>query len=56
MTNDQLNWQKDNFENIEIAWEGDLWDRRRLGEQLERYVDRLNCGAVLALDARWGGR
>lgn len=30
------------------------WDRRRLGEQLERYVDRLQCGAVLALDARWG--
>ncbi len=29
-------------------------DRRRLGEQLERYVDRLQCGAVLALDARRG--
>lgn len=54
MSTDQLNWQKDNFENIETAWEGDLWDRRRLGEQLERYVDRLQCGAVLALDARWG--
>ena len=23
-------------------------------KQLERYVDRLQCGAVLALDARWG--
>ena len=54
MTTDQLKWQKDNFENIETAWEGDLWDRRRLGEQLTNYVDRLNCGAVLALDARWG--
>lgn len=54
MTADQLNWQKDNFENIQTAWEGDLWDRRRLGEQLTNYVDRLNCGAVLALDARWG--
>lgn len=54
MTTDQLKWQKDNFENIETAWEGDLWDRKRLGLQLERYVDRLNCGAVLALDARWG--
>ncbi|MQW91687.1 P-loop ATPase [Acinetobacter wanghuae] len=54
MTTNQLNWQKDNFENIETAWEGDLWDRRRLGEQLEKYVDRLQCGAVLALDARWG--
>lgn len=54
MTTDQLKWQKDNFENIETAWEGDLWDRKCLGLQLERYVDRLNCGAVLALDARWG--
>jgi len=54
MMNNQLNWAKDNFENIETAWEGDLWDRRRLGEQLTSYVDRLNCGAVLAVDARWG--
>ena len=54
MIDNQLNWPKDNFENIETAWEGDLWDRRRLGEQLTSYVDRLNCGAVLALDARWG--
>jgi predicted KAP-like P-loop ATPase len=54
MTTDQLKWQKDNFENIETAWDGDLWDRRRLGEQLTNYVDRLQCGAVLALDARWG--
>lgn len=54
MTADQLNWQKDNFENIQTAWESDLWDRRHLGEQLTNYVDRLNCGAVLALDARWG--
>ena len=54
MNADQLNWQKDNFENIEKAWEGDLWDRKRLGIQLTSYVDRLQCGAVLALDARWG--
>jgi len=53
MTIDQINWQKDNFENIKEAWEGDLWDRKRLGEQLTGYVDRLQCGAVLALDARW---
>lgn len=50
----QLNWQRDNFESIEEAWQGDLWDRQRLGEQLTNYVDRLQCGAVLALDARWG--
>jgi len=54
ITIDQINCQKDNFENIQTAWEGDLWDRRRLGEQLTNYVDRLQCGAVLALDARWG--
>ena len=50
----QLNWQRDNFESIEEAWQGDLWDRRRLGEQLTNYVDRLQCGAVLALNAPWG--
>ena len=50
----QLNWQRDNFENIEKAWEGDLWERKRLGSQLTNYVDRLQCGAVLALDAPWG--
>ena len=50
----QLDWQRTNLDNIEEAWQGDLWDRRRLGEQLTNYVDRLNCGAVLALDARWG--
>lgn len=50
----QLNWQRTNLDNIEQAWEGDLWDRERLGVQLTNYVDRLNCGAVLALDARWG--
>ena len=50
----QLDWQRTNLDNIEEAWKGDLWDRRRLGEQLTNYVDRLQCGAVLALDARWG--
>ncbi len=50
----QLNWQRTNLENIETAWEDDLWDRKRLGIQLTNYVDRLQCGAVLALDARWG--
>lgn len=43
----QLNWQRTNLENIETAWEGDLWDRKRLGIQLTNYVDRLQCGAVL---------
>ena len=39
----QLNWQRTNLENIETAWEGDLWDRKRLGIQLTNYVDRLHC-------------
>ena len=50
----QLNLARDNFENIETAWEGDLWDRKCLGEQLARCVDRLPCSAVLALDTCWG--
>jgi hypothetical protein len=50
----QLNWEKANLDNIENAWDGDLWERKRLGIQLTSYVDRLQCGAVLALDARWG--
>ena len=50
----QLELQRTNLDNIEQAWEGDLWDRKPLGVQLTNYVDRLNCGAVLALDARWG--
>lgn len=54
MTTSQVNIARDDFENLKIAWEGDLWGRRRLGEQLTNYVDRLQCGAVLALDARWG--
>ncbi|MGR0304857.1 KAP family P-loop NTPase fold protein [Acinetobacter beijerinckii] len=50
----KLNWNRTNLDNIEEAWKGDLWDRKRLGVQLTNYVDRLQCGAVLALDARWG--
>jgi len=49
----QLNWSRTDLDNIQQAWEGDLWDRKRLGIQLTNYVDRLQCGAVLALDARW---
>lgn len=40
----QLDWQRTNLDNIEEAWQGDLWDRRRLGIQLTNYVDRLQCG------------
>ncbi|PTV43709.1 P-loop ATPase [Acinetobacter oleivorans] len=50
----QLNWNNTNLDNIENAWEGDLWGRKYLGERLTNYVDRLQCGAVITLDARWG--
>lgn len=50
----QLELQRTNLDSIKQAWEGDLWDRERLGVQLTNYVDRLKYGAVLALDARWG--
>lgn len=50
----QLVLAKDNYETINTAFEGDLWERKALGEHLTRYVDRLKVGAVLALDARWG--
>ena len=43
----QLNWEKANLDNIENAWDGDLWERKRLGIQLTSYVDRLQCGAAL---------
>ena len=32
----QLELQRTNLDNIEQAWEGDLWDRERLGVQLTR--------------------
>lgn len=52
--NNPINLPRDNFEEDFNVWEGDLWNRKRLGVQLTNYVDRLQCGAVLALDARWG--
>lgn len=53
MLNNQLNWAKNDFENIDEAWKGDLWSRELLGIQHTSYVDRLQCGALLALDTLW---
>lgn len=39
---------------IEQAFNGDLLDRKLLGERLTGYLDRLREGAVLAIDAPWG--
>ena len=49
-----LKWQRDDFTNITEPFENDLLTRKPLAEHLTRYIDRLQVGAVLALDARWG--
>ena len=52
--NTGLKWQRDDFANITEPFENDLLNRKPLAEHLTRYIDRLQVGAVLALDARWG--
>ncbi len=37
----QLNWNRTNLDNIQNAWEGDLWDRERLGIQFKSYSSSL---------------
>ena len=49
----QIKWLKDNDE-IQTPFEGDLWSRTRVAEQLENYVSRIKVGATLAIDAEWG--
>ena len=49
-----LKWQRDDFTDITEPFENDLLNRKPLAEHLTRYIDRLQVGAVLALDARWG--
>ena len=49
-----LSWSRDDFSNIENPFEGDLWDRTKLANQLENYIKRLKVGATLALDGEWG--
>ena len=49
-----LSWYRDDFSNIENPFEGDLWDRTKLANQLENYIKRLKVGATLALDGEWG--
>lgn len=39
---------------IKLAYNGDLLERKVLGERLTGYLDRLREGAVLAIDAPWG--
>ncbi|AXV99225.1 hypothetical protein CJO80_27105 (plasmid) [Ralstonia solanacearum] len=45
----------DSLENIAEPFDGDwLGGRAALARRLTGYVDRLRCGAVLAIDAPWG--
>lgn len=54
MNTTHLNWQKDDYSNIQEPFEGDHWERKELAEHLTGYVGRLKVGATLALDAEWG--
>ncbi len=40
--------------SIASPFDGDLLERAELARRLTGYVDRLCCGAVLAIDAPWG--
>ncbi len=44
----------DALDNIATPFAGDLLKRAELARRLTGYVDRLRCGAVLAIDAPWG--
>lgn len=45
---------KDNFENITTPFENDFWERKKLADNLTSYVERLNIGATIAINANWG--
>lgn len=49
-----LNWIRDDYDHIEKPFKNDLLQRKPLAIHLTSYIDRLQVGAVLALDARWG--
>lgn len=51
--NTPVNWIKDN-DDIQTPFEGDLWNRTRVAEQLENYISRIKIGATVAIDAEWG--
>jgi predicted KAP-like P-loop ATPase len=51
---DQFKLVRDDYTNIEKAFDGDLWKRKELGNRLTEYVSRLKIGATIAIDAEWG--
>ncbi|WP_167884678.1 KAP family P-loop NTPase fold protein [Cupriavidus oxalaticus] len=42
------------LDDISRPFAGDLLQRKALARRLTNYIDRLACGAVLAIDAPWG--
>lgn len=38
----------------DTPFENDIFGRKLVAEQLTQYIDRLNDGAVIAIDAQWG--
>lgn len=51
---DQFKLVRDDYSNIEKAFDGDLWQRKELANRLTDYVSRLKVGATIAIDAEWG--
>lgn len=41
-------------EEIKTPFDGDLWDRKALADRLEQFIEPLNIGMTIALDAEWG--
>ncbi|WP_445403882.1 KAP family P-loop NTPase fold protein [Acinetobacter vivianii] len=39
---------------ITNSFDGDLWDRKALADRLEQFIEPLNIGMTIALDAEWG--
>ncbi|WP_141738488.1 KAP family P-loop NTPase fold protein [Acinetobacter proteolyticus] len=39
---------------ITNPFDGDLWDRKALADRLEQFIEPLNIGMTIALDAEWG--
>ncbi|MEN8319770.1 KAP family P-loop NTPase fold protein [Acinetobacter junii] len=41
-------------EEITTPFDGDLWNRKALADRLEQFIEPLNIGMTIALDAEWG--
>ncbi|WP_151980829.1 KAP family P-loop NTPase fold protein [Acinetobacter guerrae] len=45
---------KFDHDSIEKPFDGDLWNRAGLAERLQGYIERINVGSTIAIDAEWG--